>query len=153
MVPCPGANLLYAGLRPTWTGYTWEAGWGWKRFRWWEIHGDQDMILSKAISLLRKSTYKRGRPIPWQSILGVWSQPVGGVQNRMFLQNVSGASQQVAVSWREQWQVTEQKSHLGQKAPTLGNFLLSGSKVKVWISLLQGWGKLQKDTQRNIKYF
>jgi hypothetical protein len=25
---------------------------------------------------------------------------------------------------------------------TLGNRLLSGSKVKVWISLLQGWGRL-----------
>ena len=46
-----------------------------------------------------------GRPIPRQSIPGVWSQPVGDVQIRMFLQNVSGASQQVAVSWREQWQV------------------------------------------------
>jgi hypothetical protein len=39
------------------------------------------------------------------------------VQNRMLPRNVSGASQQVAVSWREQWQVAEQKSHLGQKAP------------------------------------
>jgi hypothetical protein len=72
---------------------------------------------SRSSSLLRESTYKRGRPIPHQSILGVWSQPVGDVQNRMFLQNVSGASQQVVVSWREQWQVTEQKSHLGRKAP------------------------------------
>ena len=75
------------------------------------------MILLKTLRLLRESTYKRGRPIPNQSILGVWSQPVGDMQNRMFLQNVSGASQQVAVSWREQWQVTEQKSHLGRKAP------------------------------------
>jgi hypothetical protein len=56
----------------------------------------------------------------------------------MFLWNVSKASQQVAVSWREQWQVIEQKSHLGRKVPTIGNLLLSGSKVKVWISLLQG---------------
>jgi hypothetical protein len=27
---------------------------------------------------------------------------------------------------------------------TLGNLLLSGIKVKVWISLLQGWGRLQR---------
>jgi hypothetical protein len=55
----------------------------------------------------------------------------------MFLLNASGASQQVAVSWREQWQVAEQKSHLGS---TLGNFLLSGSKVKVWISRFRAEG-------------
>ena len=76
------------------------------------------MILFKALHLLREYAYKRREgPFPHQSILGVWSQPVGDVQNRMFLRNVSGASQQVAVSWREQWQVTEQKSHLGRKAP------------------------------------
>jgi hypothetical protein len=77
------------------------------------------MILLKAFLLLREYAYKRREgPFPHQSILGVWSQPVGDdMQNRMFLQNVSGASQQVAVSWREQWQVAEQKSHLGRKAP------------------------------------
>ena len=75
------------------------------------------MILFKALRLLRECAYKRGRPIPRQSILGVWSQPVGNVQNRMFLLSVSGASQQVAVSWKGQWQVAEQTSHLGQKAP------------------------------------
>jgi hypothetical protein len=96
------------------------------------------MILFKALQFTTESTYKWGRPIPHQSILGDWSQPVGDVQNRMFLRNISGASQKVAVSWREQWQVAEQKSHLGSEGSALGNFLHSGSKVKVWISLLQG---------------
>ena len=33
---------------------------------------------------------------------------------------------------------------------TLGNLLLSGSKVKVWISLLQGWGRLQPGASCNL---
>jgi hypothetical protein len=72
---------------------------------------------SRPASLLRECAYKGELSSPRQSILGVWSQPVGHVQDRMFFRNNSGASQQVAVSWREQWQVTEQKSHLGWKAP------------------------------------
>jgi hypothetical protein len=111
------ARLLYAGLRPTWTGCTWEAGWGWKRLKWQELNGDQDRILFKACQFTKRVSYKRGRSIPRQTTLGVWIQAVGNVQDTLFLQNVSGASQQVSVSWREQWQVTEQKSLLGQKAP------------------------------------
>jgi hypothetical protein len=65
---------------------------------------------------------------PRQSILGVWSQPAGDMQDRMCLWNISGASQQEAVSWRRAVAV---------EGSTLSN-LLSGSKVKVWISLLQG---------------
>jgi hypothetical protein len=34
----------------------------------------------------------KGRPIPCQSIFGVWSHTVGDVQDRMFLQNISGLS-------------------------------------------------------------
>jgi hypothetical protein len=118
MVPGPGANLLQAGLQLTRTGYTREAGWGWKRLRLREVNGAKTGFCSRSSTLLWESTYKRGRSILRQSILGVWSQPVGGVQNRMFLWNVSGASHRVAVSWREQWQVAEQKSHLGRKAPS-----------------------------------
>ena len=55
---------------------------------------------STPASLLRESTYKRGRPIPRQSILGAWSQPVGDMKDRMCLWNVSRVSQQVAESRR-----------------------------------------------------
>jgi hypothetical protein len=60
----------------------------------------------------------------------------------MFLWNISGASQQVAVSWRRAvaGDRTIEPSRL--EGSTLGNLLLSGSKFKVWISLLQGRGKL-----------
>jgi hypothetical protein len=75
------------------------------------------MILFKACQFTKRVCLNGGRPIPCQSILGVWSQPVGDVPDKMFLQDISGASQQVAVSWREPWHVTEQKSRLGQKAP------------------------------------
>ena len=86
------------------------------------------MFQFKALRFLRECAYKRGRPIPRQSILGVWSQPAGDMQDRMCLWNISGASQQEAVSWRRAVAV---------EGSTLSN-LLSGSKVKVWISLLQG---------------
>jgi hypothetical protein len=45
-------------------------------------------------------SYKGGRPIPCQSILGAWSQPVGELQDRMCLLNVSRFSQQVEESRR-----------------------------------------------------
>jgi hypothetical protein len=73
-----------------------------------EINGDQYYSV-QGPSVYSESLLIKG-PIPCQSILVVWSQPVGDVQNRMFFWNVSGASQQVAVSWREQWQVAEQKA-------------------------------------------
>jgi hypothetical protein len=53
--------------------------------------------LIKAQSL-RVCAYKGGRPIPCQSILGAWSQPVDYMQDRMCLWNVSRVSQQVAES-------------------------------------------------------
>ena len=84
------AYLFYPGLWLTRTRYTREAGWGWKRLRRREVNGAKTWFCSRLSSLLRGSTYKRGRPIPRQSILGVWSQPVGDVQNRMFLWNISG---------------------------------------------------------------
>lgn len=60
------------------------------------------LLVRMLSSLLGESTYKRGKPIPRQSILGFWSQLVGNVQNRMFFRNVSVASHRVAMSWREQ---------------------------------------------------
>ena len=92
---------------------------------------------SRPASLLRNCAYKGGRPIPRQSILGVWSQPVGNVQVRTFLQNISGASQQVAVSWKRAVAGDRTIEPSRSEGSTIGN-LLSGSKVKVWISLLQG---------------
>jgi len=74
---------------------------------------------------------------PHQSILGVWSQPVGDMQDRMCLWNISGASQQVAVSWRRAAAGDRTIEPSRSEGSTLGN-LLSGCKVKVWISLLQG---------------
>ena len=71
------------------------------------------MILLKALRLLRECAYKRGRPIPCQSILGVWSQPVGDVQNKMFLRGFSAGSSIL----ERAAEVAEQKSHLGRKAP------------------------------------
>jgi hypothetical protein len=75
---------------------------------------------------------------PCQSILGYWSQPAGDMQDRMFLQNISGASQQIAVSWRRAVAGDRTIEPSRSEGSTLGNLLLSSSKVKVWISLLQG---------------
>ena len=77
------------------------------------------MILFKARQFTKRVCLQGGEgpSIPCQSILGVWSQPVRDMQDRIFLWNISGASQQIAVSCREQWQVTEQKSHLGWNVP------------------------------------
>jgi hypothetical protein len=46
---------------------------------------------SRPAILLRNCAYKGGRPIPPptpQSILGVWSQPAGDMQDRMCLRNI-----------------------------------------------------------------
>jgi hypothetical protein len=75
-----------------------------------------------------------------QSFLGVWSKPSGDMQDRMFLQNISGASQQVAVFWRRAVAGDRTKEPSRLEGSTLGNLLLNGSKVKVWISLLQAGG-------------
>jgi hypothetical protein len=61
----------------------------------------------------------------------------------MFLQNISGASQQVAVSWRRAVAGDRTIEPSRSEGSTLSN-LLSGSKVKVWISLLPAWERLQK---------
>jgi hypothetical protein len=74
---------------------------------------------SRPASLLRECAYKGGRPIPCQSILGVWSQPVGNMQDRMFLPHISGASQQVAVTGDR----TKEPSRL--EGSTLGNLLVT----------------------------
>ena len=62
--------------------------------------GSQDKNFSDQ-GLLRECAYKGEDPSSRpQSILDVWSQPVGDMQDRTCLRNISGASQQVAVSWR-----------------------------------------------------
>ena len=77
----------------------WEAGAVWKEtVR--EIMEAKTCFCSRPQSLLRVCAYKEGRPIPCQSILGAWSQPVGDMQDRMCLWNVSRVSQQVAESQR-----------------------------------------------------
>jgi hypothetical protein len=62
-------------------------------------------------------------PTPHQPILGAWNQPVGDLQgvSPECLKDLSAGSR---VLEKSKW------SHQGQKALTLGNFLLSGSKVK-----------------------
>jgi hypothetical protein len=72
------------------------------------------------------------------SILGVWSQLVGDVQGRMCLWNISGASQQVAVSWRRAAAGDRTIEPSRSKGSTPGGLILSGSKV--CISLLQAGG-------------
>jgi hypothetical protein len=58
----------------------------------------------------------------------------------MCLRNISGASQQVAVSWRRAVAGDRTTEPSRSEGSTLGNLLLSGSKVKVWTSLLQAGG-------------
>ena len=60
---------------------------------------------------------------PRQSILGVWSQPAGDMQDRMLLQNISRASQQVAVSWRRAVAGDRTIEPSRSEGSTLGNFL------------------------------
>ena len=84
-------------------------------------------------------------PLPLQSILGVWSQIVG-MQDRMCLRNISGAFQQVAVSWRRAEAGDRTIKPSRSEGSTPGGLILSGSKV--CISLLQGWGRLQVGRER-----
>ena len=44
----------------------------------WQEKNEAKTNFSLPASLLRECAYKGGRPIPHQSILGAWSQPVGG---------------------------------------------------------------------------
>jgi hypothetical protein len=50
------------------------------------------LVCSGFASLLRECAYNGGRPISRQSILGVWSQPVGNLKNRIFLRGRSAGS-------------------------------------------------------------
>ena len=84
---------------------------------------------SRPPSLLRVCAYKGGRPIPCQSILGAWSQPVGDVQDRMCLQNVSRVSQQVAESRKSAAVVDITIEPSKKEGYTSGDLVFSGSKV------------------------
>ena len=140
-VPCSDANLLYAGPWPTWTRYTWEAGWGWKRLRLWEkIMKPRQRFWSRPKSLLREYAYKGEGLSSCQSILGVWSQPVGDMQDRMCLWNISGASQQVAVSWRRAAAGERTIEPSRSESSTPGDLILSGSKV--CHQPASSWGRL-----------
>ena len=100
-------------------------------------NGGQDMFLFKAPEFTKRLLIKRGGPSPAQSILGACRQPVGG-SARCCLQNISRASQQVAVPWRTAaaGDRTIEPSKSEGSAP--GGLILSGSKVKV--SLLKAGG-------------
>ena len=49
--------------QPTWTGYFWKAGWGWKRLRLWERNNEAKTIFLWS-SLLRDCAYMGEGPSP-----------------------------------------------------------------------------------------
>jgi hypothetical protein len=49
--------------RPTWTGYSWKAGWGWKRLDCERKWGQDKFSLIKANELTKRLCLKGGRPI------------------------------------------------------------------------------------------
>jgi hypothetical protein len=71
--------------------------------------------------------------MPRQSILGIWSHPAGYDVPPEYLRGFSAGSS--VLERAEAGDRTKEPSR--SEGSTLGN-LLSGIKVKVWISLLQG---------------
>ena len=96
------------------------------------------MILFKALSLLRECAYKRGEsPSPsvhfWclePACMWCAEKDVPLECIRCFSAGSSVLERAVAGG--------RTKEPSRAEGSTLGNFLLSGSKIKVWISLLQG---------------
>jgi hypothetical protein len=140
---CKAKVLRYCWLKMQWMPPAWRCGMkdvascghlNWVplkgRLRWEKNEAKTNLSVQSLWSLLGVLAYKEGRPIHRQPILGAWNQPVGDLQ---------GVSPEVSRTFEEQIEPSR------SEGSTLGNLLLSGSKVKVWISLLQGWGRLQKE--------
>ena len=104
----------------------WEAGAVWKEtVR--EIMEAKTCFCSRPPSLLRVCAYKGERAIPCRSILDACCQPVGSA--RCCLQNISRASQQVAVSWRRAVAGDRTIESSRSEGSIPGVLIFSGSKV------------------------
>jgi hypothetical protein len=110
--------VVVSRSRPTRTGYSWKAGWGWKRDLDCERRRPRQFFLwSRPASWLRDCAYKGGRPIPTTS-----PSLVPGASPKMQHTTwiVSKVSQQAAGYQRRAGQLTHQKPAKSESCTTGG---------------------------------